>query len=294
MIFRGGSRRRRETLATACGRSPTRTRLMRNPARRRRTIETVWVEDAAPSGGNSSPVRASRRTGSRRRAVLFTAAGARFVARRKGSRRTCSRMRNRRSRFRRTAGFSRMFSSIPMTRRNRSCFSFTKAGGSTARSGAITTRFSGARRIPPSVSTWGASRNGKMGATRIRGGEGRACRRATRSPGSPSLNSTGRVSWDKTGVTGRSDPAADPAALLSCMGGRQRRQAGEGTARRDSRNPQTPAEGSHARADQPIARAFPGFLCAETRPKLEPLHSALAALRKQRDEFNAAIPASSS
>jgi hypothetical protein len=101
----------------------------------------------------------------------------------------------------------------------------------------------------------------------------------------------GTVTWDKAGVTGRSDPAADPRrSLVAWLG------ANNGQPPKDLPPPirdalKKPAAERTPDQQKVLRDHFLAYICAETKPTFDPIHGEIAALKKQRDELNAALPA---
>jgi hypothetical protein len=101
----------------------------------------------------------------------------------------------------------------------------------------------------------------------------------------------GTVFWDKIGVAGRSDPAADPRRSLLAW---WKQQTGKDT-------PGVPAELNQVLKDGPDKKPSPEFekrlrdyylqnVCLDTRPQLESAAKELAALKQQREDFDKSIP----
>ena len=103
----------------------------------------------------------------------------------------------------------------------------------------------------------------------------------------------GTVYWDKAGATGRVDPVNDPQYSLAAWArqqeGKEVKELPEAVRKIFKDVPATDrtSEQTKILRDHYLAR-----VCAATRPTFEPLHLAVADLRKQRDAFNEAIPTS--
>ena len=99
----------------------------------------------------------------------------------------------------------------------------------------------------------------------------------------------GTVTWDKIGVTGRSDPAVDPRRSLTAW-------LSAAPAKDLPANVQEifkkPAAERTPDQQKVLRDHFLAYICAETKPKLDPIHAEIASLKKQRDDLNAALPAS--
>lgn len=101
----------------------------------------------------------------------------------------------------------------------------------------------------------------------------------------------GAVYWDKIGVEGRSDPAADPRRSLLAW---WKQQTGKDT-------PGAPAElgavikagPENQPADDVLAKLRAYYLqhvCAETQAQLQPLVARVAAIKQQREQLDGSIP----
>jgi hypothetical protein len=101
----------------------------------------------------------------------------------------------------------------------------------------------------------------------------------------------GTLFWDKVGVAGRSDPAADPRRSLRAW---WKQQAGKDT-------PGVPPELNDVLKAGPDKRPAPDVekrlrdyylqnICADTKPQLDAPARELAELQRQRDEFDQRIP----
>ena len=101
----------------------------------------------------------------------------------------------------------------------------------------------------------------------------------------------GTCYWDKSGVSARVDPANDPvtsfAAWTKQYEGKEPGELPEALRKifkESTTTNRTPAQVLSLR-EHYLAR-----VCAETRPIMDPLNSAVAELRKKRDQYNEAIP----
>jgi hypothetical protein len=101
----------------------------------------------------------------------------------------------------------------------------------------------------------------------------------------------GTVYWDKVGVIGRSDAAADPTKSMIAW---QKARVGKDT-------PTAPPEIAKLLKDGPekvtkpedlkkLTQYYVQQVCTETKKQFEPLPTGLAGLRQRRAEFEAAIP----
>ena len=101
----------------------------------------------------------------------------------------------------------------------------------------------------------------------------------------------GTVTWDKLGVSGSSDPAADPqrslAAWLAANTGNPAKELPQDV--RDIL--QKPAKDRAPEQTKRVREHYLGAICAETKPQLGALTTELAARKKQRDDLSAALPA---
>jgi Protein of unknown function (DUF1553)/Protein of unknown function (DUF1549) len=101
----------------------------------------------------------------------------------------------------------------------------------------------------------------------------------------------GTLYWDKTGVAARVDPANDPitsfAAWTRQYEGKEPGELTEGLRKifKDTASTNRTPEQVKALRDHYLTR-----VCAETRATFDPLNGAVAELRKQRDQYNEAIP----
>ncbi|MCC7376551.1 MAG: PSD1 domain-containing protein [Verrucomicrobiales bacterium] len=102
----------------------------------------------------------------------------------------------------------------------------------------------------------------------------------------------GTVLWDRVGVAGVSDPATDPtrslAAWLLQQASRETPDAPENL--RDAIK-KTPADQRTEAQNRQLRDHFLSKVCADTRATFDPPLGAVASLRKQREEFDGAIPA---
>jgi mono/diheme cytochrome c family protein len=103
--------------------------------------------------------------------------------------------------------------------------------------------------------------------------------------------SGGTVFWDKAGVVGRIDPVNDPlrsfAAWTKQYDGKEAKELPEPLRKifKDvAATNRTPEQVTQLR------NYFVSKVCLETKPTFDPLNSAVAEVRKQRDQFNDAIP----
>jgi len=101
----------------------------------------------------------------------------------------------------------------------------------------------------------------------------------------------GTVFWDQIGMAGRSDPAADPRRSLLAW---WKQQAGKDT-------PGAPAElihvikaGPDKKPSEEVERKLRDYylqnVCLDTKPQLETPAQELAAVKRQRDEFDKSVP----
>ncbi len=102
----------------------------------------------------------------------------------------------------------------------------------------------------------------------------------------------GTVTWDQIGVTGRSDPAADPKRSLAAW-----LAANEGHPAKElpphiQEILQKPAAERAAEPQKTLRDYFVATVCSNTKRALEPIQSEIAALKKQRDDLNASLPGS--
>ena len=99
----------------------------------------------------------------------------------------------------------------------------------------------------------------------------------------------GTVHWDRAGVLAKVDPANDPATSfavwLRTNSGKEPKDLPE-----DVRNALKAGDARTAEQATRLRAHYLSKVCSETRPVFEPLHNEVAAIRRQRDQFNDAIP----
>ena len=97
---------------------------------------------------------------------------------------------------------------------------------------------------------------------------------------------------DKTGVTGREDPVADPRrSLAAWLAANQGKPAKELPA--DIRDLlKKPAKDRTPDQEKKLREHYLVAVCRETQPKLAAVNTELAARKKERDDLNASLPAS--
>jgi hypothetical protein len=101
----------------------------------------------------------------------------------------------------------------------------------------------------------------------------------------------GTMTWDKVGVVGRSDPAADPRRSFLAWLGANSIQAAKDLPPPVRELLKKPAAERTPDQQKVLRDHFLAYICAETKPVFDPIHVEIAALKKQRDELNAALPA---
>ncbi|MGI8603599.1 MAG: PSD1 and planctomycete cytochrome C domain-containing protein [Verrucomicrobiales bacterium] len=101
----------------------------------------------------------------------------------------------------------------------------------------------------------------------------------------------GTVTWDKAGAAGRMDPAADPKRSLRAWIAANAGKAPKELPAEIRELLKKPAKDLTTEQLKRLREHYLGFVCAETQPKLAPLHAELAALKTKRGDFDAAIPA---
>ena len=101
----------------------------------------------------------------------------------------------------------------------------------------------------------------------------------------------GTVFWDKVGVAGRSDPAADPRRSLLAW---WKQQTGKDTPGVPPELNQVlkagPDKQPAAELEKKLRDYYLQNVCLDTKPQLESLAKELAALKQQREEFDKSIP----
>jgi hypothetical protein len=101
----------------------------------------------------------------------------------------------------------------------------------------------------------------------------------------------GTVFWDKAGVAGRSDPAADPRRSLLAW---WKQQTGKDTPGAPPDLNQIlkagPDKRPAAEQEKKLRDYYLQSVCADTKPQLEPLAKELATAKQQRDAFDQGIP----
>ncbi|MBL9134818.1 MAG: DUF1553 domain-containing protein [Verrucomicrobiales bacterium] len=101
----------------------------------------------------------------------------------------------------------------------------------------------------------------------------------------------GTVLWDRVGVTGVSDPATDPTRSFAVwLRQQESRDTPEGPDDIRDLIKKTPSDKRSEDQNRRLKEHFLSRVCADTRTTFDPLLGAVAAIRKQRDEFEAAIP----
>lgn len=101
----------------------------------------------------------------------------------------------------------------------------------------------------------------------------------------------GTVTWDRAGVQGRSDPANDP--LHSFLAWTRQNDGKELKELPEPLRKILKDTNSTNRTPEQVAQLREHYLariCAATKPALDPLHQAVAEVKKRRDAYNDAIP----
>jgi hypothetical protein len=102
----------------------------------------------------------------------------------------------------------------------------------------------------------------------------------------------GTVYWDNVGVAGRTDPAADPTRSLLAWRKTRAGKAVDGAPAEV--NAVLKAGGDKEPAPEQLKKLRTYYLqnvCAETKPQLASINAEIEAVRKQRSEFENAVPA---
>lgn len=101
----------------------------------------------------------------------------------------------------------------------------------------------------------------------------------------------GTVTWDKIGVIGREDPAADSRrSLAAWLAANEGKPAKELPAEiRDLFK--KPAKDRTPEQQKKLREHYLSAVCLETQPKLAAMTSEVAARKKERDDLNASLPA---
>ena len=103
----------------------------------------------------------------------------------------------------------------------------------------------------------------------------------------------GHIFWDKVGVAGRTDPAADPRRSLTAWRKQQQGKEIPGAPGEINQAIRAPLD-QELSAD--LAKRLRDYyvqqVCLETKPKFEPILNELTALRRQKTDLEAAIPGS--
>jgi len=101
----------------------------------------------------------------------------------------------------------------------------------------------------------------------------------------------GTVFWDKIGVAGRSDPAADPRRSLLAW---WKQQTGKDTPGAPPELNQVLKAGPDKKPSAELEKKLRDYylqnVCLDTKPQLESAAKELAAVKQQRDDFDKSIP----
>ncbi len=101
----------------------------------------------------------------------------------------------------------------------------------------------------------------------------------------------GTVYWDKVGVSGRSDPAADPRRSMLAWWKQQTGKDTQGVpAELNAALKAGPDKRPSAEVEKQLRDWYLENVCADTRKTVEPLRSELAAIEKQRSDLDQSIP----